>query len=150
MTDVYGSGYLYVTNALPNRTTYEGKNTFSIKVDESIRRIRLLQSFFPIYFPEKYISGDKITPPVGVDNIVINPKYNSTKKILVKINGVKSKNAFDLMIYMREQYSGNESPLLELVGGTKQLTFIFMDEVGNPLTREELATFYLTFATYDQ
>lgn len=149
MTDVYGSGYLYVTNALPSRTTHEGGNSYSIKIDKSIKRIRLLQSFFPIYFPDKYISGNSIEPAAGYA-IIINPKYDSTKKLLVKINGVKSKGPFDLMIYMREQYSGNESPLLEISGGTEQLTFIFYDQVGNPVPRSELATFYLTFATYEQ
>lgn len=150
MTDIYGNGYLYLTNALPNRTIKTSSNSFSIKIDSQIKRIRLIQSFFPIYFAEKYISGEKLDPPLGPDNIVINPKYDSTKKILVKINGIKSKNAFDLMIYLREQYSGNDSPILEIDGNTEQLTFFFYDEVMKPLSPVELATFYMTFATYDQ
>lgn len=145
MSEIYGTGYLYLTNALPNRTTRTSPNSFSIKIDSKIKRIRLIQSFFPIYFAEKYISD-----PDQLHNIIINPKYDSTKKILVKINGIESKNAFDLMIYLREQYSGNDSPILKINGGTEQLTFFFYDELMHPIPAEELITFYMTFATYDQ
>lgn len=142
MTDIYGDGYLHVTNVVAGRATKIGSNSYRIAIDANTKYIRLLQSFFPRYFEQKYINNEDKTA------MIVNPYWNPTKKILVKIVGCSGRGPYDLMIYQEEQYSGNESPLLQIKDGTGELQFYFYNQFMEQLTPEELQTFYLTFATY--
>lgn len=142
MTDVYGDGYLHVTNVVAGRATKMGVNSYRIALDANTKYIRLLQSFFPRYFEQKYINNADKTA------MIVNPDWNPVKKILVKIVGCSGRGPYDLMIYQEEQYSGNESPLLQIKDGTGELQFYFYNQFMEQLTPEDLQTFYLTFATY--